>query len=199
MTTLDAVDFNLYLVTFFDASACTEILADLARSPDNRAPVYGASGEAGFVDERVRKVARLLPSPETVERVRQRLLEVRDGVSAYFGTSLTSCEDPQFLRYREGDFFVAHQDGNTGLLRSEREQSRKVSVVIFLNRQSTPPEEGSYGGGSLVFTEWRAGRRSGKYELAGEGGMLVAFPSDTTHEVTPVEWGERYSIVSWYG
>ena len=199
MTTLDAVDFNLYLVTFFDASACTEILVDLASSPDNRAPVYGASGEAGSVDERVRKVARLLPSPETVERVRQRLLELRDGVSAYFGISLTSCEDPQFLRYREGDFFVAHQDGNTGLLRSERERSRKVSLVIFLNRQSTPSEAGSYGGGSLVFTEWRPGRGSGKYELAGEGGRLVAFPSDTTHEVTPIEWGERYSIVSWYG
>ncbi len=199
MTTLDAIDFNLYLVTCFDASACTEILAELACSPDNRAPVYGASGKAGAVDERVRKVAQLSPSQETVERVKQRLLEVREGVSAYFGISLTSCEDPQFLRYREGDFFVAHQDGNTGLIQSEREQSRKISVVIFLNEQSTPFEAGSYGGGTLVFTEWRPDHRRGKYELPGEGGMLVAFPSETTHEVTSVEWGERYSIVSWYG
>ncbi|PYS74366.1 MAG: 2OG-Fe(II) oxygenase [Acidobacteria bacterium] len=199
MTTLDAVDFNLYRVTCFDASDCTEIILDLERSPDHKAPVYGASGMTGAVDERVRKVAQLLPSPETVERVRQKLLEMRDGVSAYFGITLTSCEDPQFLRYRAGDFFVAHQDGNTGLIQTSREQSRKVSLVIFLNRQSTLPETGSYGGGSLVFTEWHPARRQGKYELTGEAGMLVAFPSETTHEVTPVEWGERYSIVSWYG
>jgi len=197
--TLDADDFNLHLVKCFDAPACTEIIAELARSPDNQAPVYGASGETGAVDQRVRKVARLTPPPETIELVRQRLLEVREGVSAHYGINLTGCEEPQFLHYREGDFFVAHQDGNTALLRSEREQWRKVSVVIFLNPQSAHLEAGCYQGGSLVFTEWRADRRRGKYEMAGDAGMLVAFPSETTHEVTPVEWGERYSIVSWYG
>jgi SM-20-related protein len=199
MTNPDAVDFNLYLVRCFDASACAEIITELSGAPDDRATVYGKSGETGSVDEGVRKVARLMPPQETFERVRRRLLEVREEVSAHFGVSLTSCEEPQFLRYREGDFFVAHQDGNTGLLLSEREQSRKISVVIFLNRQSTPSEVGSYGGGSLVFTEWRPGRRRGNYALAGEAGMLVAFPSETTHEVTPIEWGERYSIAGWYG
>jgi len=28
--------------------------------------------------------------------------------------------------------------------------------------------------------------------------MLVAFRSETTHEVTPVTHGERYSIASWF-
>jgi len=142
---------------------------------------------------------QLMPSSETVERVRRRLLTTREEVGAYFGISLTGCEDPQFLRYRVGDFFVAHQDGNTGLLLTEQEQSRKVSVVIFLNRQSETPETGSYGGGSLVFSEWRPGRSRGQYSLTGEAGTLVAFPSETTHEVIPVTRGERYSIVSWYG
>ena len=54
-------------------------------------------------------------------------------------------------------------------------------------------------GGSLVFTEWRAGRTMGQYRLIPEQGMLVAFPSELTHEVMPVTYGERYSIVSWYG
>jgi SM-20-related protein len=191
--------FNLYLLrSFFSARTCGEIIAELSRAPEDRAPVYGR-GEAGAVDERVRKVARLMPSQETVERVRRRLLETLQEVGAHFGMSLSGCEEPQFLRYRVGDFFVAHQDGNTGLLRSEREQSRKVSVVIFLNRQSEIPEDGSYEGGSLVFSEWRPGRNQGQYHLAGEAGTLVAFPSETTHEVTPVMLGERYSIVSWYG
>jgi SM-20-related protein len=191
--------FNLYLVrNFLNMQICGEIIAELARATEAPAAVYGR-GEADGVDERVRKVARLMPSTELFERVRQRLLDALKEVGAHFGISLRGCEDPQFLRYRVGDFFVAHQDGNTGLLLSEREQSRRVSVVILLNSQSEIPLAGSYGGGSLVFSEWRPGRSQGQYSLAGEAGTLVAFPAETTHEVTPVLWGERHSIVSWYG
>ena len=200
MTALDGVvSFNLYLAReFFDARTCAEIINELASAAHSPATVYGAHA-TGAIDERMRKALRLRPSAETVERVRQRLLAARAEVGAHFGLSLSDCEDPQFLRYRAGDFFVAHQDGNTGLMLSEREQFRKVSVVIFLNRQSEVAEAGAYVGGSLVFTEWRPTRARGQYRLTGEAGMLVAFPSETTHEVTPVEWGERYAIVSWYG
>lgn len=200
MTTPEAAPrFNLYLIKdFLDARLCDEIINELGRAPEDLATVYGL-GEGGAVDERVRKATRLLPSVETVERVNQRLVSVRERVGAHFGIPLNSCEDPQFLRYRVGDFFVAHQDGNTGLLLSEREQSRKTSLVIFLNRQSETSEAGSYGGGSLVFSEWRPGRILGQYSLTGEAGMLVAFPAETTHEVVPITRGERYSIVSWYG
>jgi SM-20-related protein len=199
MTPNATARFNLYLVKrFFNERVCSDLIAELFRAPENHAPVYGR-GEAVSVDEQVRKVARLRPSSEKIERVRQLLLETREEVGAHFGISLSNCEEPQFLRYRVGDFFVAHQDGNTGLLRSDREQSRKVSVVIFLNQQSEIPEAGFYGGGSLVFTEWRPGFNQGQYWLTGQAGTLVAFPSETTHEVTPVLWGERYSIVSWYG
>jgi SM-20-related protein len=191
--------FNLYLISsFFNAWRCGEIITELSRAPEDPALIYGV-GEGGSVDERVRKVARLKPSAETVELVKRRLLEIREEVGAHFGINLRSCEEPQFLRYRVGDFFVAHQDGNTGMLLSDREQSRKISLVIFLNRQSEIPEASSYGGGSLVFSEWRPGRNQGQYELTGETGTLVAFTSETTHEVTPVMRGERYSIVSWYG
>jgi predicted 2-oxoglutarate/Fe(II)-dependent dioxygenase YbiX len=191
--------FNLYLVrNFLDTQMCAEIINELSRAPEAPATVYGR-GEAKDVDERVRKAARLMPSTEMLERVERRLLDALEEVGAHFGISLSGCEDPQFLRYRVGDFFVAHQDGNTGLLLSEREQSRKISVVILLNSQSEIPGAGSYGGGSLVFSEWRPGRTQGQYCLKGEAGTLIAFPSETTHEVTPVTRGERHSIVSWYG
>ena len=199
MTTLDAAAFNLCLVrNFFDERLCGEIIAELSHAPQTPAMVYGHK-DAGSVDERMRKVTRLVSSAETTELVRHRLLMIREEVGAHFGITLTRCEDPQFLRYRPGDFFVAHQDGNTGLMLSEREQSRKISIVIFLNRQSETPAPGSYGGGSLVFTEWRYGRTPGQYGLTGEAGMLVAFPSETTHEVVPITSGDRYSIASWYG
>lgn len=199
MTLEATADFNLYLMRdFFNAHQCSELIAELSSVPEVPATVYGLA-ETGSVDQRVRNVARLAPSAETVARVTNRLVEIREAVGVHFGLNLSKCEEPQFLRYREGDFFVAHQDGNTGLLRSEREQSRQVSLVIFLNGQSEIPEAGHYVGGALVFSEWHPGRTAGQYSLTGEAGTLVAFPSETTHEVIPVTWGERYSIVSWYG
>ena len=191
--------FDLYVVrNFFGAETCRELVMEMRHSPAAPAVVYGR-GDAGAVDERVRKVSRLLPTTETAEQVGRRLLECRGAVGDHFGIGLSGCEDPQFLRYRVGDFFVAHQDGNTGLIRSEREQSRRISVVIFLNRQSEIPERDAYCGGTLVFSDWRARPGHRELRLSGEAGTLVAFRSETTHEVTPVTHGERYSIVSWYG
>jgi SM-20-related protein len=201
MTTQPRADhrFDLYLLrSFLDAETCRGIIDEMRRSPVSPAIVYGR-GDSGSVDERVRKVTRLTPSPETVGLVTRRLLEGRGEVGEHFGVSLGGCEEPQFLRYTVGDFFVAHQDGNTGLLLSDRERWRKVSVVLFLNGQSEVPQAEAYCGGSLVFSDWRGGQGRTEFRLPGEAGTLVAFRSETTHEVIPVTHGQRYSIVSWYG
>ena len=124
--------------------------------------------------------------------VTTRLWECKDEVAKHFAVTLSQCEDPQFLRYRERDFFVAHQDGNTGMLNLDTEQ-RLISTVIFLSRQSEQPETDAYSGGSLVFSSL-----TDKVNVPSEPGMLIAFRSETTHEVTPVTHGERYSIASWY-
>jgi 2OG-Fe(II) oxygenase superfamily len=63
-----------------------------------------------------------------------------------------------------------------------------------------PDEPAGYSGGSLVFYGLM-GESSGKtvgLPLAGETGMLIAFPSDLVHAVSPVTAGERYTIVSWF-
>ena len=188
--------FDLHLVKgFFDPETCRELIAELRRSPNVPAVTYGQGGP-GSVNERVRKVERLMPSIETVEYVTRRLIDNRQKVGEHFRISLSGCEEPQFLRYRVGDFFVAHQDGNTGLVLLDTDQSRRISNSVFLNRESEAPETDCYCGGSLVFSDWRAGR---ELRLNGETGTLVAFRSETTHEVTPVTHGERYTIVSWYG
>jgi SM-20-related protein len=188
--------FDLLLVKgFFDAGTCRKLITEMRRSPAGPAVTYGQDGP-GLVNERVRKVARLMPSRETVEYVTQHLIDYRQKVGKHFGISLSVCEEPQFLRYRVGDFFVAHQDGNTGLVQLDTDRSRRISVSMFLNRQSDVPEPGAYCGGSLVLSDWRAGR---ELRLDGETGTLVAFRSETTHEVIPVTHGERYTIVSWYG
>ena len=193
------VNFNLYLIReFLDPISCRKIIDELSCNSQSPATVYGLS-ETAAVDDKVRKTTSLTPGAETLQSIDQQLLRVRDQIAAHFDLQLDRTEDPQFLRYREGDFFVAHQDGNTGLLLSEREQFRKISIVVFLNKETEVPEPGCFGGGSLVFTEWRAGRNQGQYRLTPEVGMLVAFPSETTHEVIPVTCGERYSIVTWFG
>lgn len=198
MSMLDATTLFDFLVlpNFFDAQRSRAIVTEMRSAPGIHAPVYG-KGDAGAVDERVRKVARQTPLTETIAYVQRRLWEIKPVVEEHFSVSLSESEEPQFLRYRVGDFFVAHQDGNTGLLRMDTE-ARRVSVVIFLNEQSEVPKEGAYCGGSLVFHDWRGGKGSGELLQARAPGTFIAFRSETTHEVTPVTFGERYSIVGWY-
>jgi SM-20-related protein len=162
-----------------------------------RASVVYGSTPTGVVDETTRRSLRLTPAKETAELITVRLLGCMSRVGEHFGVTLSECEESQFLRYKEGDFFVAHQDGNTGLLRLGTER-RLVSTVIFLSHETDAPEPGPnvHCGGSLVFTDLRG--RHAKFHLRADPGTLIAFRSETTHEVTPVTYGERHSIVSWY-
>jgi SM-20-related protein len=179
--------FDLYIVeNFVDAQACREIIAEMRAAASVPAPTYG-KGEAS-VDERVRRVNCAHPSAETLARITRQLENIRDQIGGHFHFQLGDCEDPQFLCYRVGDFFVAHEDGNTGLINLDSDRFRRVSVSVFLNDQE------EYDGGSLVFTNYRTGNR---VEFKGKAGTLLAFRSETTHEVTPMTRGERYSIVTW--
>jgi SM-20-related protein len=72
-----------------------------------------------------------------------------------------------------------------------------VSVVIFLSAQSEHPAPETFCGGSLVLHA-PFGQAEPRLTLAPAPGTLVAFPSETTHEVLPITHGERLSVVSWY-
>lgn len=178
---------------FLSPDTCREIVAEMSAAQSDAATVYGRA-TSGAVEQNVRRTLRIRPSAATVESIVSRLLGVKELVEKHFGVALSECEDPQFLHYREGDFFVAHQDGNTGMTRLDTER-RLVSTVIFLSRESEAPQPDAHCGGSLVFSDYRT---DSKFHLTGEPGMLVAFRAETTHEITPVTHGERYSIVSWY-
>ena len=185
---------HLFIVRqFLEPDTCLAIVAEMSAAQSDAATVYGRT-TSGSVEQSVRRTLRIRPSVTTVESIVSRLLGVKDLVAKHFEVALSECEDPQFLHYREGDFFVAHQDGNTGMTRLDTEQ-RLVSTVIFLSRESESPESGAHCGGSLVFSDYRT---NSKFHMLGEPGVLVAFRAETTHEITPVTHGERYSIVSWY-
>ena len=187
-------DLDLFIERGFLAPPVLAEVFDAVRASGGRpATVYGR-GDSGTVDERVRRTTRLSPPAETEELVK-RLLRSRLGAAGeHFGLTLTELEEPQFLRYEPGDYFVAHQDGNTGMLRSDREE-RKVSAVVFLNSQTETPEPNTYRGGSLVFHPRGAPE---PLKFKGEAGTLVLFRAETTHEVEPVTHGERFTVASWY-
>jgi len=190
--------YDLLLATrFFDDITCRTIIEELSKAAFTPATVYGRS-ESGAVDERMRRTSRLTPSHPTLDLVMRRLLEFKETIEQHFRIALTDCEEPQFLRYNVGDFFVAHQDGNTGMLKLTSDATRKISITIFLNAQSTEQLSGSYCGGSLKFSNYRAEKEYREFELPSEPGLLVAFRSELTHEITPITDGVRYSIVSWY-
>ena len=188
---------DLFVVKqFLDPIVCAELVAEMRAAQGEAATVYGRTS-SGAVDRGVRQTLRLRPSDATRERITRRLLDQQTALEQHFNLVLSECEEPQFLRYREGNFFVAHQDGNTGMIRLDTE-SRLVSIVIFLSRESDTPEPNAYCGGSLVFTDRRPATSGGKFRMQAEPGTLVAFRAETTHEVTPVTHGERYSVVSWF-
>ena len=190
--------FDPFVVSdFLDEPTCQRIVAELRSAKGGPATVYGQV-TSGSVDERMRKATQLQPLPETVAFVRRRLLEWQPAISAHFQIDLSDCEEPQFLRYEVGGFFVAHQDGNTPLLRLERDRVRRVSTIILLNRQSPEPEPDTYCGGSLVFSGSLVDHGHEEIRQSAEVGTFVAFRAETTHEVAPVTNGERFSIVSWY-
>jgi predicted 2-oxoglutarate/Fe(II)-dependent dioxygenase YbiX len=178
---------------FLDRSACDALRAELIAAGGGPATVSGA---AGAVQPQMRRVTRAAMPAATRERVTRLLMARKAELERHFSVALSRCEEPQFLRYQAGDFFVAHQDGNTPLIHDDT-RFRKVSAIIALSAQSEAPQPDCYGGGALVFHGPYAGPQL-RVPVAPAPGTLICFRAETTHEVLPVTRGERVSIVSWF-
>lgn len=185
----------LTIKDFLDVATREDILSEMRAAGSGPATVYGREA-GGAVETLVRKVTRVNMPSETLEHVTRQLLDRKDEIESYFGETVSECEEPQFLRYQEGDFFIPHQDGNTPLIFDES-RLRKVSIVIFLSEQSMEETAGAYSGGSLLL-HGTYPNHDLRVPVTNDPGTLVAFRAQTTHEVTPVTYGDRYTIVSWY-
>lgn len=180
---------------FLDPADAAAVLAE-ARAAHGRTAGLLGRGAADEAALRVRRTSRVEVSPETRARVKAALMARQGELAERFGTPLGECEEPQFLRYETGDYFVPHQDGNTPMVYDDS-RHRRVSAVVFLAPRAEAPAAGAYGGGSLVL-HGRYGAEDERVEAPAAPGTLVAFRSETTHEVTPVTHGERYTIVTWF-
>jgi SM-20-related protein len=131
-----------------------------------------------------RRSSRLTAPADIDTLLRDCLLAVRPRLEALFDLALGELEPLQVLRYGPGDYFVAHQDGNTPLIRDDT-RHRRVSLSLLLS----PSED--WTGGQLVF---HPGRQVAQVPAGG----AIAFRAETTHEVTPLETGERLSVAAWF-
>ena len=187
--------------SFLDAPLRENVLGEMRSATGEYAEVYTAE-DREQLEEGVRlsqRQAKRVKLPASVKRlVAERLAELRPRLEEKFDVSLGGFEPPTFLVYRPGDFHQAHHDAEPDA--AEEIARRKVSVVVFLNDQSEEPEEGSYGGGSLVLGGLVPGfgDETRGTPVALSAGSIVGFRSDVLHEVKPVTHGERFTIVSWF-
>jgi SM-20-related protein len=189
--------FGLYVHRqFLDEAACGRLRREIAAAPAR--PALVAESDADAVDEGYRKSVSSRVSEATRSMVQRRLMDLKESLERHFGTELEGCQRAQFLRYREGDYFRAHADHEDEGPRHVTE--RRVSVVVFLNGESDDPGPDSYSGGALTFFGLMGDPRADSMglPLQGESGLLVAFPADLVHSVSPVTAGERYTFVSWF-
>jgi len=191
--------FGLYAEReFLSREACTRLMDEMRAATAAPATVADEQGETVVETSRRTKQARV--SATAAAPINAGLLEALPRLATHFGRRLTGMQAPQFLVYREGDFFRPHHDDSEEPEAPDFVRQRSVSAVVFLNSDSAG-EPAGYSGGELTFYGLMDDDVSGEsvgLPLAGETGLLIAFPAHVVHSVSPVTAGERYTVVSWF-
>ena len=184
---------------FLEPDLCAQIRQEMASAGEVAATVRGTD-RSYAVDQQSRKTNWAEVSDKTSSLVMDRLISLREKVGDVFGIEVSGVQQPQFLRYREGDFFAAHQDRGSDMKGAEFARQRQVSAVIFLNDETSEDRPDTYEGGALtLFGLFDSDDdRNVGLPVEGEAGALIGFPSEMLHEVTPITRGERFTVVSWF-
>lgn len=182
---------------FLNPEECERLAGEMRRAAARPATVRVlAEGGVDYeVDEEHRRTQMAEVSDATVGLIENRLSAIRPALEEHFSMALGSMLAPQFLVYREGDYFRPHIDNASERVVGDQVARRRVSLVVFVNGGT-----GAYGGGALTFyglMDQDARGDTVGIPLSEVPGLLVGFRSETLHGVTPVMHGERCTIVSW--
>ena len=183
---------------FLDLVLCSEMRSEIDGAAQVCSKVY--RGGESILDEHERRSLSALVSDRKRSLIRRRLDALIPQLEAHFDVTLRGCQPPSFLVYAKGDHFKPHTDSGAGPGTPQYISKRKLSAVIFLNRGCTKPSRGCYCGGALTLYNLVDNPDSSNVRtpVLGEEGLLMVFPSEVFHEVCPVTWGQRYTIVSWF-
>jgi SM-20-related protein len=183
---------------FLSRDVCGKLTDAVATSEWKQATVT-QPGKEGY-NEIYRKTKQHTIDDESAKEIFARFLSVKPQLETHFRVALTGCQSPIVLSYSTGDFFKAHEDGGDDPHWPETIRGRKVSAVVFINRNAAEGPE-TFSGGALVFYGLFPDDpqlKSRGFPLQPEEGLLIAFSARMMHEVQPVTRGKRYSIVTWY-
>jgi SM-20-related protein len=184
---------------FLSSEVCAAVREEMATARTVPGEVWNPrAGET--VDVEAKRRTEMVGVAEGAAAVHGRLLAVMPDLARHFHVELSGVQPVKFVRYDAGDFYGLHVDAGSDPAAPAIIRERKVSVVIFLNAEAEEPGEGDYGGGHLTFYGLLPGHgwQNIGHPLTAEEGLLIAFRPDTPHEVTPVTWGSRYTIATWF-
>jgi SM-20-related protein len=187
---------------FLDVDTCSRVIAEARAVAAEKGIVVGGRDvreRGGGVDESGRKVWNARVGEATLSEISNRLEGVRPKLERHFNVRLSAYEGPYFLRYDQGGFHLPHRDSRPNSPSEIRR--REVSLVIFLNASVHDRASGDgYGGGELVLygliddPKWK---KFG-FPVDATRGLLLAYRSYQAHEVRPVKFGQRFTIVTWF-
>jgi predicted 2-oxoglutarate/Fe(II)-dependent dioxygenase YbiX len=146
------------------------------------------------VVEDVRRATQVEVPPVIFEIVDRHLDAHRDAIAAFFELPLAAREGVNLLRYEPGGFYKPHVD-RAELPAWPPAAQRRLTVVLFLESAREADPEGGFTGGILrLFPDGE----DTSIDIVPRRGLLVAFPADTVHEVSPVTDGHRDAVVDWF-
>lgn len=172
-----------------------QILEAIATSPGEPAEILTEEG-ALSTDDHARRAWDVTLADDLLDTLIDRIESLRPSLERAFGVGLGPCDGVAALRYPAGGFYGPHRDAAEapdplGL------HLRRVSIVVFVNDRDDPAAP--FGGGALRLHEvdTGAGGPGASLDMEPERGTLVAFRSEMLHEVLPVAWGWRGTLVTW--
>lgn len=187
---------------FLDAATCARVVAETRAARAEKGVVVGGREvreTGGAIDESGRKVWHAEITESTESEISDRLESLRPKLERHFNVRLCDREGPNFLRYDQGGFHAPHRDSRPSSPLEIR--SRVVSVVVFLNPSvGNPGTVDGYGGGELILYGLIDDPKWKKYgfTLDATPGLLIAYRSYEAHEIKPVKFGQRFTIVTWF-
>ncbi len=179
---------------FLSAAECVSLCEQMDAAPRAAGGVRDPERpDADAVEAGDRQAGECLVAERTREAVAARVLTLVPELEATFRVRLGEYEAPHFVVYEPGDFYRPHRDRYPDVALPEPLARRRVAVVVLLN----DGDGTEFGGGVLrVGAPDGAGLDPAAAEsVVAAAGLAVAFPAEAWHEVTPVWWGRRYSVV----